>query len=89
MGRFDRAPAPPAKEVGEGSLNIRRERNFRNASIDGGKVTLRVIFDRAETSGRSCHVGGVPESGNNIMVLASAAMGLCEIGSTAARRSWV
>jgi hypothetical protein len=40
---------------------------------------FRVIFDRGETVGRSRHVGYAPESGSKIRVLASTAMGLCEL----------
>jgi hypothetical protein len=38
-----------------------------------------VIFDRGGTVGRSRHVGYAPESGSKIRVLASTAMGLCEL----------
>jgi hypothetical protein len=41
--------------------------------------TGSVIFDRGETVGRSRHVGYAPESGSKIRVLASTAMGLCEL----------
>jgi hypothetical protein len=38
---------------------------FRNASIDGREMTLRVIFDGNEASSRSHHVGYAPESGSD------------------------